>query len=201
MIEEPTEEQLLRRARAGDRAASVELGSRLKARVQRFVARHLADPMAVDEIVQDTLVALHMNLHRLDEPAKVRPFVFRVARNLCCSELRRRGRLAPVTYVSDAGAHDATPSRQAPPDEAVYWLLAWQEVRAAVDGLPEPHRTTVILLVEEGLSHDQIADAMSTSVGTVKSRVHHSRKLLVRALRPDTRAALGLAQMEEDPDD
>lgn len=196
-MNETPDAELLRLAKAGDARASEAMRERLAPGVRRFVSRYVPDPMTGQEIVQDVLLALHMNLDRMEEPSQVKPFVFRVARNLCWDELRRLGRELPLCDRLDGAARPARCPREAP-DEAVYWLLVWDEVRRAVDCLAEPHRATLLLLAEAGLTHEQIADAMSTNVGTVKSRVHNARKQLVRLLRPETRGALGLGTEEED---
>ena len=196
-MNETPDAELLELARAGDSRASEALRERLLPAVRRFVSRYVLDPMRGQEIVQDVLLALHMNLDRMEEPSRLKPFAFRVARNLCWDEVRRSGRELPLCDDFDGAARLAMCPRAAP-EEAVYWVLVWEEVRRAVDSLAEPHRATLLLLAEAGLTHEQIADAMSTNVGTVKSRVHNARKQLLRLLRPETREALGLGTEEED---
>jgi RNA polymerase sigma factor (sigma-70 family) len=63
-------------------------------------------------------------------------------------------------------------------------------VKEAIDRLPEMQRQTLILYSEEQLSYAEIAVAMDTSIGTVKSRLFHAKKLLRQMLRPETLQAL-----------
>lgn len=191
-----TEAELLCRARSGDRAAEEELGAKLSAPLRRYVARQVADPFETDEILQDCRLALHLNLHHIEGPGHLRPFVFRVARNLCFDGARRRERRAEVWYVNADDALLLAPAPERPPEESVHWVLVWDEVRRAIDRLPEPHRETILLL-QEGLSHDEIAEVLRLPIGTVKSRVHNARKRIAQLLRPGTREALGIEGREE----
>lgn len=194
------EAELLIRARAGDRAAARALSDAVEGRVRRFVVRHVSCPMEADDIVQDVLLALHGNLSRLGDQEQLLPFVYRVARNLCWDSLRRtsRGPLwsggVPDLEEGPAGGRDGEPH------EVVPALLVAEELRRAVDALGEPHRTTILLVGEEGLTQSQAAAALGINVGTVKSRIHYARKRLLRALRPETREALGLRASEEERD-
>lgn len=192
------EEVLLERAKAGDRAAFDRLREKLEKRARRFVQRLIGQSDEEEDILQDAFVALYMNLQRIDPPAHLRPFLFRVIRNRCYDELRRKGRFQFVSLDEEPG--DAAPvsaflmDGRPQPDEVVHWHLLFDQVQKAIDRLPELQRQTLILLTEEGLSYAQIAEAMATDIGTVKSRVHYGRRGLVRLLGPATVAALGLPE-------
>jgi RNA polymerase sigma-70 factor (ECF subfamily) len=145
-----------------------------------------------DDVVQEVFVALFKNLAQIDPPAKLRPFVFRVARHRSYDALRRRGRYEPVTlddeplmeWVSLVNAEVGRP------EELAHWLLIHLEVQEAMNRLPELQRQTLILYAEEGLSYAEIADIMETTIGTVKSRLHYAKKTLRQMLRPETLKSL-----------
>ena len=71
-------------------------------------------------------------------------------------------------------------------------------MRATLERLPEVQRQTVILYAEENFTYTQIAQAMGTNIGTVKSRLHHARRTLRRLVRPESLALLGIADEEEE---
>ena len=100
------EHELFQEARAGDRAAFDRLQKALDTSVRRFVRRLVGQSEAEDDIVQDAFLALYMNLERLDSNEHMRPFLFRVVRNLCYDELRRKGRFEFVLLNEDAGDSD-----------------------------------------------------------------------------------------------
>jgi RNA polymerase sigma-70 factor (ECF subfamily) len=195
-VPDHAEYKLLEHARSGDHAAFDRLQMALDAPVRRFVRRLIGPSDAEDDIVRGVFLALYMNLERLDRPERLRPFVFRVVRNLCYDELRRKGRFQFVSLEGDTDDADAPlhflPDGRLPPDEVVHWALLYGEVQRAMDRLPELQRQALILYSEEDLTYAQIAEAMATDIGTVKSRIHHARKNLARRLRPEILDALGV---------
>lgn len=174
--------KLLHEAQEGNANAFAELQSLFEIPIRRFVGRMMQRSDDVDDIVQNTFIALYKNLERIDPPEKLRPFLFRVARNLCYDYLRkyyRRDELA----IQDCEHRLGTDSTS--PEDNAHWTLMLEQVRKAIDCLPEIHRDTLILYVEEGLSQAEIADVMRTEIGTVKSRLHYARKLLKQSVSPD----------------
>lgn len=194
------EAALLRQARSGGRAAFGRLQAALDPVVRRFARRLIGPSDAEDDIVREMFLALYMNLGRLETAERLRPFVFRVVRNLCYTELRRLRRFEVVSL--DAAAPESAAAwliDPCPPlDEQVQWGLLYSDVQAAMDRLPELQRQSLILYCEEDLSYEQIAEAMATDIGTVKSRIHYARRNLRRLLPPDTREALGLKSEEKE---
>lgn len=190
------EHELFQQARAGDRPAFDRLQEALDMPVRRFVRRLVGSSDAEDNIVQDAFLALYMNLERLDSTEHLRPFLFRVVRNLCYDELRRMGRFQFISL--DAAPNDSDtflPFLRDPrrgPDEQLHWMLLYLEVQKAMDRLPELQRQTMILYCEEDLTYAQIAEAMTTDIGTVKSRIYYGRKNLRKLLKPEILEALGI---------
>ena len=78
------------------------------------------------------------------------------------------------------------------PEEATYWLLMYLEVQEAMERLPEVQREALILYSEENLSYAEIAEAMNTSIGTVKSRLFYAKKTLRQLLSVETLQALDM---------
>jgi RNA polymerase sigma-70 factor, ECF subfamily len=195
-VSESEEQNLFTRAREGDRKAFDTLHLRLTSPMQRFVRRLIGQNPAAEDILREAFLALYRNLDRLPAVESLRPFLYRVVRNLCYSELRRSGRFSVVSLDALTGQENATaaslPDKGLPLDEQVHWLLLCAEVQNAIDRLPEMHRQTMILYCEEDLTYTQIAEAMATDIGTVKSRLHYARKHLIRILRPETVESLGL---------
>ena len=188
--------ELFEQARAGSRTAFNQLQEILDASVRRFVRRLVGISEAEDDIVQDAFLALYMNLEQLKSSEHLRPFLFRVVRNRCYDTLRRRGRFqfVPLDVASDGSAVDSsflTDCRQQP-DERLHWRLLYSEVQKAINRLPEIQRQAIILYCEENLTYAQIAEAMGTDIGTVKSRIFYGRKNLQKLLNPEILEALGI---------
>src|SRR5207249_10788441 len=98
---------------------------------------------AEDDIVQDAFVALFLNRARIDPPENLLPFLFKIVRNRCYDELRRKGRFQIVSLDAGAREGEASPLElldgRPPPDEQIYWALALAEVRKAIDRRSEEH--------------------------------------------------------------
>lgn len=178
---------LLYEAQEGDKDAFALLQDEYEAAIQRFVRRMMKNPDDVDDIVQRTFIALYMNLDRIDPPEKLRPFLFRVARNLCYDNLRKYYRRDEMALQD---CEHRLETEHLSPEDTAHWNLMLEQVRKAIDCLPEIHRDTLIFYVEEGLSQAEIADIMETEVGTVKSRLFYARKLLKQTVSPDILQAL-----------
>jgi RNA polymerase sigma-70 factor (ECF subfamily) len=195
-VSDSGEHELFEQAKANNRTAFDRLQETLDASVRRFVRRLVGISEAEDDVVQDAFLALYMNLERLESSEHLRPFLFRVVRNLCYDTLRRQGRFQFVPL--DAASEDSAvnPSfltdRRRQPDEELHWILLHSEVQKAIDRLPEIQRQTIILYCEENLTYAQIAEAMGTDIGTVKSRIFYGRKNLRKLLKPEILEALGI---------
>ena len=195
------EHELFQQARSGDRTAFDHLQEMLETQVRRFIRRLVGLSSSEDDIVQDAFLALYMNLERLDSSEHLCPFLFRVVRNLCYDELRRKGRFQFISLDEDLDNSDALlpflTDRRRQPDEEVHWILLYSEVQKAMERLPEVQRQTLILYCEEDLTYQQIAEAMATDIGTVKSRVHYARKNLRKLLKPEILEALGIEKEDK----
>lgn len=191
-----SELELVRWARTGERAAFDRLRGVLEAPVRRFVHRLIGPSAALEDIVQDAFVALYMNLERIDPIENLRPFLFRIVRNRCYDELRRNGRFQVLSLDRDGGEAGALSplliDQRPGPDEVTQRTLLYAQIQQAMERLPEVQRQALILFGEEEMSYAEIAVAMATDVGTVKSRIHYARKALARLLPPETREALGI---------
>src|SRR5690606_2654874 len=91
-LQDSTIADLIYEAQQGDKSAFADLQNRFEPRIRRFAAHMIRSQDDVDDIVQKTFIALYMNLDRIDPPEKLRPFLFRVARNLCYDNLRKHYR-------------------------------------------------------------------------------------------------------------
>lgn len=173
--------------------AFAELQQGLEGTLRRFVRRLIGTHDAEDDILQTVFISLYRNMHRIEPVSNLRPYVFRMVRNRCYDELRQQGRYEHVSMddepmdmmVSFTAAGEVPET-----EEVAHWLLLQLEVREAMERLPELQREALILYAEEGLSYAEIATAMNTSVGTIKSRLFHAKRTLRALLTPETLRAL-----------
>lgn len=185
----PTEVELLRQAQAGDMDAFADLQTRLDGAIRRLVWRLIGTHPEEDDIVQDSMIALYLNLDRIQPAEKLRPYLFRIVRNRCYDLLRKRRRFEYLSLDDEpvemwASLHAGAAEGQ--PEEVAHWLLLRLEVQTAMNKLPELQRQTLILHAEEGLAYQEIAEAMDTSIGTVKSRLFYAKKTLRQLVSAET---------------
>lgn len=189
MPPEPTlDELLVHRCRLGDRAAFSELVGRHQDRIYGLCLRWLGDPVAAEELAQDTFLSAWRALPGFRAEARFDTWLRRIAVNKCKNRRvygHRRGH----------GLHDSIdvlPDEDRPrlqlvhggpaADAGVYRDEADAIVRSALAALPADQRAIVVLRDVEDLDYDEIADALEIPRGTVKSRLHRARAALAVVL-------------------
>lgn len=187
------EQRLLRLAQNGDLEAFNELYALLSPVLLRFIQRIVGYGQESEDMLQDSFVALFVNLPEID-PERLRPYAFRIARNRCYDLLRREGRTGALALDAEPEP-GRTPLELADPqaiapDDAAHWMLLNLEVQDALDRLPPSQRQTLTLYTEAELTYQEIADVMDANIGTVRSRLFHARKNLRGLLRPETLLAI-----------
>lgn len=167
------EEWLVLRTQAGDAGALTEL-VQLYAEGFAKCARVLAARGAVDDVVQDTWLAIIRGIGRLDDPQRFRSWAYRILANKCADSVRSRvaGRAAALRESSE---HRVEGTAAGDDHHAV---------REAVARLDEPQRTVVALFYAGGLSVSAIAAAIGVPTGTVKSRLYEARRRIGESLEP-----------------
>lgn len=138
-----------------------------------------------EEVAQDALFKVFEKLDQLREPERIRPWVFRIARNACLMK-RRRSVFAPTQELSldelmpqtgeDGGSRrlEIADWSALPEDYALRSELQ-RVVREAIEELPEIYRTVLILRDMEGLSTAEAAEVLEVSEEVVKTRLHRAR--------------------------
>jgi RNA polymerase sigma-70 factor (ECF subfamily) len=185
---EPEDQELVRLALEGDRSAFERLVSRHMNLVLNHLHGMLHDRERALDLCQETFLRLHRHLAEYRSDARLSTWLYRIATNLAIDEIRksRRSRVLPFRTRREDGEpcepefQDARPG----PEAQVLTEELREEVRAAVAGLPEAYRASLVLRDLQGLSYEEVAEALEVPVGTVKSRVNRARLLLRERLAP-----------------
>ncbi|HEY3283136.1 MAG TPA: RNA polymerase sigma factor [Armatimonadota bacterium] len=188
----------------GDDAGLEALRAALEPSLRHFVRRLVGPGLDPEDILQEAFIALHLNRQRIDPELGPRPFLYRIVRNRCYDELRRRGRYRVQSLDGadgEPGVEELVRDLQPGPEAALVRGLAQTELRHAMDRLPEPQRQALILYGEEDLSYAEVAAVLGTDVGTVKSRIHYGRKSLLRHTSPWALEALGVRKEQSNGTD
>jgi RNA polymerase sigma-70 factor (ECF subfamily) len=141
------------------------------------------------DLAQEVWIRVYRNLHRLQEPAKFRGWLSRIATNLFYDELRKRKRANPLLsldaprYIEDGEMSWELPDDAPSPSDDLATQEFYDHLRTAISQLPETFRTTIVLREIEGLPYEEIAEMTGVSLGTVKSRIARARLKLQSVLQ------------------
>jgi RNA polymerase sigma factor (sigma-70 family) len=167
-----SDEDLVAALRAGDDDAMTEIDRRYRDRLLAYLRRMSAGADAED-VVQDVLARAYTALRADDRPMALRAWLYRVAHNRCLDVLRRP---APVlTEEIDLGASSTTLP------EVVAGRERLRQVVADIQDLPDQQRSALIIRELEGLSYEELAAALDTTVPAIKSLLVRARMNLARA--------------------
>jgi RNA polymerase sigma-70 factor (ECF subfamily) len=175
---------LLRRSAKGDEGAFTELYRRHQAPLYRFALRMTGNIWAAEEIVQDVFMTLMREPRKYDpERGALRSFLYGIARNRVMKHLER----TPREWLHEELDEDGMGQRGAAsgpltPAELTEIRERREQVRAAVLQLPVEFREAVVLCGLEELSYEEAAELLDCPVGTIRSRLHRGRALLLAKL-------------------
>src|ERR1700744_2264491 len=151
------------------------------------MTRNRAD---AEDLVQETYLKAYRSYASFTEGTNLRAWLYRILTNTYINNYRaaqRRPEVADVEDVEDlylykrlAGAGGSDPGRSAE-DEALERFTD-DDVKAALESLPDTFRMAVLLADVEGFSYKEIADITDVPIGTVMSRIHRGRRALQKAL-------------------
>ncbi|MFY9341844.1 MAG: RNA polymerase sigma factor [Planctomycetota bacterium] len=145
--------------------------------LKAYATRLLGDPNAAEDTAQDSFLALYRHLNQVPAAA-FRPWLFRVARNLCLDQLRRRK--FKLSLFRDLARDDDQPfvpadSDGVRPDEVAETREANEAIEKAIGELPVKFREAFLLCEVEGLSYEDAAAVMGCPVKTVSTRLFRAR--------------------------
>ncbi len=185
---EPSDEELLKRARRKDPAAFEILVARYERRVIGMCLRHLGQYEDACDLAQEIFVQVFQHLKDFEGRSSFSTWIYRVSLNACYNRLRWRkskGRSAGTSLegLLEAGETEGDyKSLLKDPAQGALENLEQDEtrrqVREAVAGLDNDHRQVIELVDIEGLSYDEAGKILGTPVNTVRSRLSRARNAL-----------------------
>src|SRR5918994_1313884 len=170
-----TDERLLALIRRGHHGAFEALVQRYQARLLAFCRHMLGSQEDAEDVLQEVFAASFNAICADDRPINARPWLYRIARNRCLNHLRRpqpSGQDSMDIFERDGGATTA---------DTVHKREEFRQIVADVHQLPETQRTALLLREIDALSYDQIAEAMDTTIPSVKSLLVRARVSLAEA--------------------
>ena len=188
MTQDDNDQELVQRVQAGDQSAFNLLVLKYQHRVLKLVGRFVHDATEAEDVAQEAFLKAYRALSSFRGDSAFYTWLYRIAINTAKNALvsqRRR----PVDFDLDLQDPEQF-ERQAKLKEAdtPEGVLLTEEIREvverAMEQLPEDLRTAIVLRELEGLSYEEIAEAMDCPVGTVRSRIFRAREAIDKKLKP-----------------
>ena len=185
---EQLDEDLVLRVQRGDRSAFDFLVIKYQHKIIQLVNRYVKDPSEAQDVAQEAFIKAYRALGNFRGDSAFYTWLYRIAINTAKNYLVSRSRRSSDYQVDiqDAEALENAPQLQGM--ETPERLLLNQEIidtiKTAIDKLPEEMRTAIMLREFEGMSYEEIAEAMDCPVGTVRSRIFRAREAIDNKLNP-----------------
>ncbi len=177
------------RLREGDGEALREVVHAFAERLTAVVSGILRDRDAVDDVVQETFTKAFFRIGSFKGGSSLYTWLYRVAVNATKDYIKSRKR-RPAASFDEMPGRAALPSAEAPLMEGLERRELRLKVRNAIAKLPLRFRTVLALRELEGMTYNEIADALDLSLGTVESRLFRARRrlrvLLARESQPSS---------------
>ena len=170
-----SDEKLVVLVRRGNQHAFEALVSRYQARLLAFCRHMLASKEDAEDVLQEVFAAAFNAMLADDRPINVRPWLYRIARNRSLNHLRKQTAIGVDSMDVHFSDHGLTTADRVHKREEFRLLLS------DVEDLPETQRTALLLREIDALSYEQIAEAMETTVPSVKSLLVRARVSLAEA--------------------
>lgn len=188
---ESDDQILVDACRAGDRRAFRILMERYQRRIYAVAYGYLRNREDALDVVQECFIKVHQHLDGFRGGSSFYTWLYRVVANRCIDHIRRNRRRRGVEYRDDL-RHDSPTAMDAEADRRIIHagnpaaLLQRKEILGAVQEclvhLSENHRNIIVMRELEGMSYEEMAEAMQCAKGTIMSRLFHARKNLQKLL-------------------
>jgi len=188
MGERSIDQALVERVQAGDKTAFDVLVQKYQSKIIRLAYRYVHDQDEAMDIAQEAFIKAYKALGRFRGDSAFYTWIYRIAINTAKNHLVASSRRPPRAdidaveaeqYDSATGLKEyATPERMLLKDEIK------QTIAGAIENLPDDLRTAITLRELEGMSYEEIAQAMDCPIGTVRSRIFRARDAIDGKLKP-----------------
>jgi RNA polymerase sigma-70 factor, ECF subfamily len=188
MTQDDNDQQLVQRVQKGDKSAFDLLVLKYQHRVLKLVGRFVSDAAEAQDVAQEAFLKAYRALPSFRGDSAFYTWLYRIAINTAKNALvsnRRR----PVDFdldLQDPDQYDrhARLKEVDTPEGVLLTEEIREVVERAMEQLPEDLRTAIVLREIEGLSYEEIAEAMDCPVGTVRSRIFRAREAIDKRLQP-----------------
>jgi len=182
------DKELVERVQAGDKQAFDLLVLKYQHKLVKLVSRYVHDHAEALDVAQEAFIKAYRALPRFRGDSSFYTWLYRIGINTAKNHLVSQGRRPPDSDIDaqDAERYDIESRLKdhESPEALAQRDQVQETVMRAINELPEDLRMAITLREFEGLTYDEIAQAMDCPIGTVRSRIFRAREAIDRRLRP-----------------
>ena len=189
MTEREKDQNLVQRVQRGDKVAFEMLFTKYQRRVSRLVARFVRSEAEVEDIVQESFIKAYRALASFRGDSAFYTWLYRIAVNTAKNHLVSASK-RPISLSQfeknddDDFQEDIFMSDAATPESELITKQIAETVNKSMNELPADLREAIMLREIEGMSYEDIADAMGCPIGTVRSRIFRAREAISEKIKP-----------------
>ena len=185
---EQLDQELVLRVQQGDKSAFDLLVIKYQHKIIQLVNRYVKDHSEAQDVAQETFIKAYRALGGFRGDSAFYTWLYRIAINTAKNYLVSRSRRNSDYQIDidDAEACENAPQLQGmeTPERLLLNEEIIETIKSAIDNLPEEMRIAIMLREFEGMSYEEIAEAMDCPVGTVRSRIFRAREAIDNKLNP-----------------
>ena len=185
---EDLDQDLVLRVQQGDKSAFDLLVIKYQHRIMHLVNRYVKDPSEAQDVAQDTFIKAYRALADFRGESAFYTWLYRIAINTAKNYLLSRSRRHFDYEIDVQDAEQVENAAQLKdmdtPDNLLMNEQIVKVIKDAVENLPEEMRIAITLREFEGMSYEEIAEAMDCPIGTVRSRIFRAREAIDEKLKP-----------------
>jgi len=188
MGEQSVDQLLVERVQRGDKKAFDILVAKYQHKIVKLISRYIRDQAEVLDVAQDAFIKAYRALPKFRGESAFYTWLYRIAINTAKNYLVAQSRRLPDSDVEIDVAEQYEGASELRDNATPERLLLKDEIERTVfeviEQLPEDLRTAITLRELEGLSYEEIAEAMGCPIGTVRSRIFRAREAIHNKLKP-----------------
>jgi RNA polymerase sigma-70 factor, ECF subfamily len=189
MSDRDIDRQLVERAQRGDKQAFELLVEKYQRKLARLLSRFIRDPAEVEDVTQEAFIKAYRALPAFRGDSAFYTWLYRIGINTAKNYLMAMGRRAPTSTEVEAEEAEGFEAGEQlrdinTPESVLLSKEIAETVNATIEKLPEELRRAIQMREIEGMSYEDIAQAMDCPIGTVRSRIFRAREAIAEQLRP-----------------
>ncbi len=176
------ETEMISRCQQGDQEALKEIFDKYHKKVYRIAYGVVRQREEALDVVQEVFIKLFRSIKHFKGRSHFYTYLYRMVMNTAIDHKRKAGKQF-MSSLDEEGSFEPAEEAERGPERILLQKELEERVKLAMDKLPDEQRSALIFRDVEGLSYQEMAEAMGCSIGTVMSRLHYGRKRMQESLK------------------